>query len=84
MSDLISRQAVIEDLRMTDINKIWDIADVELWVNGLPSAQPEITACDDCKYADDKPISDGRRWCNLHGFFMYYCSDAERREGGKN
>lgn len=42
--------------------------------------QPEILTCEDCKYADDKPISDGRHWCIIHGSFMYYCSDAERRE----
>lgn len=51
-------------------------------IKNLPSAQPEILTCEDCEYADDKPISDGRHWCTIHGSFMYYCSDAERRKNG--
>ena len=39
MSDLISRQAAIDDLRGKDPSQIWDTADVEVWVNSLPSAQ---------------------------------------------
>lgn len=42
--------------------------------------QPEIIRCKDCKYGDAKPIADGRLWCNRHSAYMYYCSDAERRE----
>lgn len=46
----------------------------------LPSAEPEIICCEDCKYAKEgKPINDGRYWCAIHNSFMYYCSDAERR-----
>lgn len=51
-------------------------------VNGLKKlspAQPEIIRCEDCKHRGEKPIADGRYWCDLHGTFMYYCSDAERR-----
>ena len=49
-------------------------------LRGLPSAQPEITYCKDCKFTDgEKPIADGRYWCVLNGGFMYFCSDAERR-----
>lgn len=46
----------------------------------LPSAEPEIIHCRDCEFTDgDGPNADGRYWCVLHGGFMYFCSDAERR-----
>ena len=41
MSDLISRQAAIDDLHGRDPSQIWDTADIEVWINALPSAQPE-------------------------------------------
>lgn len=41
MSDLISREAAIDDLHGKDPSQIWDTADIEVWVNALPSAQPE-------------------------------------------
>ena len=41
MDDLISRQAAIDDLRGKDPSQIWDTADVEVWINERPSAQPE-------------------------------------------
>jgi hypothetical protein len=41
MSDLISRAAAIDDLHGKDPSQIWDTADIEVWVNALPSAQPE-------------------------------------------
>ncbi len=50
-------------------------------VYNLPSAQPEIVRCKDCKFTDgERPIADGRYWCVLHSSFMYFCSDAERRD----
>lgn len=42
MDDLISRQAAIDDLHGKDPSQIWDTADVEVWINALPSAQPKI------------------------------------------
>lgn len=45
MKDLIERQAAIDDLHGKDPSQIWDTADVEVWLNDLPSAQPE--PCDD-------------------------------------
>ena len=37
--------------------------------------------CKDCKFTDgERPIADGRYWCELHSSFMYFCSDAERRD----
>ena len=41
MSDLIDRQAAIDDLHGKDPSQIWDTADIEVWINGLLSAQPE-------------------------------------------
>lgn len=38
--------------------------------------------CRECKYSDGKPIADGRYWCNMHGSFMYYCSEGERKSNG--
>ena len=52
-------------------------------VMALPSAEPEIIRCRDCKFTDeDGPIADGRYWCIIHESFMYFCSDAERRTDG--
>ena len=39
--DLISRAAAIDDLHGKDPSQIWDTADIEVWVNALPSAQPK-------------------------------------------
>lgn len=59
---------------------------VEQIINRLkndPEAEwVEIVRCKDCKHRGEKPIADGRYWCELHGTFMYYCSDAERRTDG--
>ena len=40
MNDLISRAVAIDDLHTKDPSMIWDTADVEVWVDALPSAQP--------------------------------------------
>ena len=84
MNDLISRQAAIEALRnqMSDWNDDYNVPVRKSIENleRLPSAPPEIIRCKDCKFTDgDGPIADGRYWCVLHGSFMYFCSDAERR-----
>ena len=39
----------------------------------------EIVLCDECKYSDGKPIADGRYLCNMHGSFMRYCSEGEKK-----
>lgn len=82
MMDLISRQAAIE---VTDA--IWcatgdkNVAKVWNQLKDLPSAQPEIIYCKDCrwKYTDyctravDIPIDDDK-----------YCAWAERRTTNEN
>lgn len=90
MDDLISRQEAINamcwacgllDCYKYDCDKDEQviICPEHYALSTLPSAQPEIIECKDCKYRGEKPIADGRYWCELHDTFMYYCSDAERR-----
>lgn len=76
--DCISRQAAI-DAFYKHPNIDWTTLDVLAEIKALPSAQPEIIHCRDCKHRGEKPIADGRYWCEIHDTFMYYCSDAERR-----
>ena len=94
MSDLISRKATVDEINErqrkliycfgfeNDMVKIMDIA--KSIVLAIPSAQPEIIRCKDCVLREGEPIADGRYWCQLHGSFMYYCSDAERGENEMN
>ena len=44
MSDLIDRRAAIDDLHGKDPSQIWDTADIEVWINELPSVQPDHVA----------------------------------------
>ena len=62
MSDLISRQAAIDDAH----KQIWyrmnrqEMKDrIDEWLNSLPSAQPEIIRCKDCKHRDVQRIKPG-------------------------
>ena len=92
MRDLISRQAAIDALHMhlmyrmgTDSNK----KRLDDWINGLPSAQPEIIRCKDCRFAILTYDGDCKYCQYLEGEFgltdaVYfdgndYCSHAERR-----
>jgi len=84
MADLIDRQAAIDALKsqLSDWNDDYNIPvrkSIEN-IERLPSAQPEIIFCEDCKHRGETPIADGRYWCDIHDSFMYYCSDVERRE----
>ena len=86
MDDLISRQAAIDALHMhlmyrmgTDSNK----KRLDDWINSLPSAQPEIIRCKDCRYYQDN--NDGYphincKWdANETPDADDFCSGAERR-----
>lgn len=88
MSDLIDRQAAIDALHMhlmyrmgTDSNK----KRLDEWINNLPSVQPEIIRCKDCKhYLHDEEY--GFDWCNrMSGVFRAkpdgFCSWADMRGG---
>lgn len=85
MSDLISRQAAIDEAYSIVIDgEKYDVVQVETLM-GLPSAQPEIIRCKDCKNWDTTwqndwpknyhycPFIDGTRNGD------WYCADAERR-----
>ena len=81
--DLISRTAAIDDLHGKDPSQIWDTADIEVWVNALPSAQPEIIRCKDCKHSEHWYRDKSR--CFLwheEGIDIFedgFCNYAERR-----
>lgn len=75
MSDLISRQAAIDELTDYCENKCVNREDA--WCSGchygiseyvlkaLPSAQPEIVRCSDCRYYGDE--DEYEHWCNGWG-----------------
>ena len=62
----------IQDMEQAEIEKAFQL--------GVEDAQPEIITCENCKHGNAKPIADGRRWCDRHGDYLYYCSDAEVRK----
>lgn len=80
MDDSISRQAAIDEIR-----KCRFVVDAIEKIIGLPSAQPEIICCKDCKHhwthkcMDSMPIER----CDLEQTFYDaehdFCSLAERR-----
>ena len=85
MNDLISRQAAIEAIDSVLVEdescKVW----FKLALQNLPSAQPEIIRCRDCKY-NDMPPTAGNAGCTLlYGMTNQngFCSLAERREGSE-
>lgn len=81
MDDMISRAEAIDDLHGKDPSQIWDTADIEVWVNALPSAQPEIVRCKDCKY-NLLPATSGNASCEIfYGMTDQngFCHMAERR-----
>ena len=77
MQDLISRQAAIEALKR--LPTWWaelDPEDAVSAIENLPSAQPEIIRCKDCKHwdgVDTCDVIDAPVWDND------FCSMAERR-----
>ena len=76
MSDTISRQAAIDAFGLSEKAEIQDV------LEGLPSAQPEIIRCKDCKFIR----LTGNVWkCQNRLVMMLcepndYCSRAERKE----
>ena len=85
MDDLISRQAAIDAIRgEIEINGYSHVADV---LEQLPSAQPEIIRCKDCRHGVDY-YHEGNCYCSnpkwgltyFGGSWEFYCADAERRE----
>ena len=78
MNDTISRQEAIDALDC--------INGVEEVLKSLPSAQPEIIYCRECRYwKTDHPTANGYHCCHrIHNAFPMreddFCSRAERME----
>ena len=107
MDDLISRQAAINALERTarEMFNLSDefnhylagLMDGEMAIRQLPSAQPEIIRCKDCKWWGYEDDTGNVRVCHAakHGHISshweiiiyrtyrgdFYCADAERRRG---
>lgn len=83
MDDLISRQAALEKVRAMQTYKLFvgddmilvDKAEVQTELMMLPTAQPEIIRCKDCRF------NDGVAYCEMHYRDVKgndFCSWAER------
>ena len=98
MQDLIDRQAALDAFGLSektrkyggdhsgyDTRMLYEIQNV---LEDLPSAQPEIIHCRDCKhyyFADNRISQEWRYTCGLDGDRWRpdsFCSFAERREDG--
>ena len=92
MSVLIDRQAAIDTLadmhcKSDEDGYVWIIrSDAWARIDALPSAQPEIIRCKDCKHA--KITADGKymKYCSqwdvddaLYLDSGFFCGHAERR-----
>ena len=88
MSDLISRQAAIDELDKGAWGVEWDKTLAKTMIESLPSAQPEIIRCKDCRYYQDN--NDGYphincKWdANETPDEDDFCSGAERRTDGRD
>lgn len=88
MSDLISRQAILKNIKKTrqSVQMMDDIRKASIIMNGMylceeavrnqPSAQLEIIRCKDCKW---KQGSECVRFADVRPFPDDFCSRAERR-----
>jgi hypothetical protein len=91
MNDLIDRQAAIDALNKLKIYRPLDsdryvISDCLNKIVNLPSTQPEIIRCRDCKWSDWYDSTDGNRYCYCMETGASgrtaddFCSYAERRK----
>ena len=90
MNDLISRQDAIDalDKRFDSIpmEQTTEILLLRKDLRNLPSAQPEIIRCKDCRHGVDY-YHEGNCYCSnpkwgltyFSGSWEFYCADAERR-----
>ena len=89
MSDLIDRQSAIDavlsiyKVKLSDGDAVVRMSAVNHVLRGLPSAQPEIIRCKECKYGVQD--EDERWYCRGFGCQVGeedgsgFCSDAERK-----
>lgn len=96
MSDLISRQAAIEALKAHEDYKGYLHGDFEEILEALPSAQPEVIRCKDCRWWDKYNEKHGYCMAAKHGFMSshweisiyrtydedFFCADAEPKQEG--
>lgn len=89
MSDLISRQAAIDELDKGAWGVEWDKALAKAMIESLPSAQPEIIYCRNCRYSKDSGDYQDSYFCyNPHHNQAYlvhsmeFCYHAERKDNG--
>ena len=90
MDDLISRQMLLEYIHGEPVGRLLcDKYNLDGLIEQLPSAQPEIIRCKDCKYWVPGYITDNDdfippkcgEWRQMVGHSSDdYCSLAERRE----
>ena len=88
--DTISRQAAIDAVRKCSVKEVTsaymliDKAEAMTELMLLPSAQPEIIQCKDCKHGTHG--TGAEVYCNEHSRTMYqwdYCGRAERINNGQ-
>ena len=84
MSDLISRQDALDEIRRFSGYLDEDmIKRIRIGLSRLPSAQPEIIYCKECKYGVQD--EDERWYCRSFGCQVGdedgsgFCADAERK-----
>ena len=79
--DLISRQAAIDAVIRFSTEEGASVQCTDLYteINSLPSAQPEVIRCKDCRHYN------AGFECLIEGYGIernkdWFCADAERRE----
>lgn len=98
MSDSISRQAAIDGFyeMASDMDHLCTVSDYVSFLESLPSAQPEIIQCKDCKHrpfdSEDTqgfgvefpdemcPCQCDDGWYNWRPNDDWFCANAERRD----
>ena len=80
MSDPIDRQSAIDAFyQYPNVN--WTTLDVMEKINELPSVQPEIIRCKDCKHRDaENGLCEGRGWPMQLVSDDGFCDKGERSE----
>ena len=77
MSRYIDADEVLEQIRKKlGIKSLDYLLEAERQIVDVIQSAPsiDICFCEECMYADEKPIADGRYWCALHQCFMRFCS----------
>ncbi len=66
--------------RYVDLNEeiyLCDDAEYETYNIRVDAPSIDICFCEECMYADEEPIADGRYWCALHQCYMRFCSEGK-------